>query len=389
MKKVIVILIFILLTGFKFTISANASTISSSAAMPQVVPLETSSTPSAASAPNITYLRALVINITNATNGTQNMTVQLIDGQSKGKQLQVNYDPQHVADLRMQVGQTIILNKETDSSGHIQYYVNDKYRLPQIIIAVVAFFILIMLIAGWKGLGSILGLIISLAVIFGYIIPQIIAGADALTVSMIGSVIILFLTTYVAHGISRQTTIALFSTLVSLLITYLIAIWVVQFTLLNGYGNSDATDLHFGTTSIISLKGILLGGIIISTLGALNDVTVTQAHTVFELANQNRTLSFKQLFARSFMIGREHAISIINTLVLAFAGSGLAILIFFLFNPQQWPYWVIINSESFSEEIIKAIGGTAGLLLAVPIVTLLAAAFCNHKFKQMFGKILQ
>ncbi len=382
MKKFFFVLFIILLLSVKFIIPASAVTNSPSSTQP-------STTNSSASAPTITYLTALIQTISTEKNGTQDMTVRLLSGPDKGKKLKVNYDPQHVADLSMQTGETIILNKETDSSGHVQYYVNDKYRLPQIIIAIIAFFILIIAIAGWKGLGSIFGLIISLAVIFSYIIPQIIAGADALTVSMIGSVIILFLTTYVAHGISRQTTIALFSTLVSLLITYLIAIWVVQFTLLNGYGNSDATDLHFGTTSIISLKGILLGGIIISTLGALNDVTVTQAHTVFELANQNSNLTFKQLFARGFMIGREHAISIINTLVLAFAGSGLAILIFFLFNPQQWPYWVIINSESFSEEIIKAIGGTAGLLLAVPIVTLLAAAFCDPKVKQMFGKILK
>ena len=383
MKKILFALVISLILTIKLLPQASAATNSSTSAK------QISDTPNTANAPQISYLTARILGITVEKNGTQDMTVQVLSGSDKGKQIQVNYDPQHVSDLEMHSGQSIILNKETDSSGRVQYYVNDKYRLPQIIIAVIGFFILILAIAGWKGIGSILGLIISLSVIFGYIIPQIIAGADALTVSMIGSVIILFLTTYVAHGISRQTTIALFSTLIALLITYLIATWIVQFTLLNGYGNSDATDLHFGTTSIISLKGILLGGIIISTLGALNDVTVTQAHTVFELANQNQNLNFKQLFARGFMIGREHAISIINTLVLAFAGSGLAILIFFLLNPQQWPYWVIINSEAFSEEIIKTIGGTAGLLLAVPIVTLLAAAFSDPKVKQMFGKMLR
>lgn len=342
----------------------------------------------AAPVPNVTYEKAVIQTITTKSTGLQVMHVQIVDGPDKGKTITTTYDPQHIDDLKMYVKDTIILNKESDSNGKIQYYVNDKYRLPQILMVVVGFFVLILLIAGWKGIGSILGLVISLAIIFLYIIPQIIAGHDALTIAMIGSVIILLLTTYIAHGFSRQTTIALFATLIALLLTYIIANLIVGFTMLNGYGSSDATDLHFGTTSIINLKGILLAGIIISTLGALNDVTVTQAATIMELAKQNPNLSFRQLFIRGFLIGREHAISIINTLVLAFAGSSLAILIFFLFNPQQWPYWIIINSESVSEEVIKTIGGTVGLLLAVPLVTLFAAAICDKEVKRIFKELL-
>lgn len=338
--------------------------------------------------PNVTYEKATITNITTKPTGLQVMHVLVTNGPDKGKTITTTYDPQHIDDLKMHVNDTLILNKESDSNGKIQYYVNDKYRLPQILMVVIGFFVLILLIAGWKGIGSIVGLVISLAIIFVYIIPQIIAGHDALTTAMIGSVIILFLTTYVAHGFSRQTTIALISTLIALLLTYLIANFIVGFTMLNGYGSSDATDLHFGTTSIINLKGILLASIIISTLGALNDVTVTQAATIIELAKQNPNLSFRQLFVRGFLIGREHGISIINTLVLAFAGSSLAILIFFLFNPQQWPYWIIINSESVSEEIIKTIGGTAGLLLAVPLVTLFTAAMCDKEVKRFVREIL-
>ncbi|MGA2091765.1 MAG: YibE/F family protein, partial [Endomicrobiales bacterium] len=229
---------------------------------------------------------------------------------------------------------------------------------------------------GVKGIGSLIGLSISLAVILLYIVPQILSGQSPLFVSVLGSVVILLLTTYLAHGISKQTTVALVSTLAALLLTVIIADFSVHFTNLSGL-NDETSLLIFGPTSTINLQGLLLAGVIIGTLGALNDITTSQAATIIELAKTDRNQKFSHLFYKGLKIGREHIVSMVNTLVLAYAGSSLILFIFIVLNPSHVPYWVFINNELISDEIIRTLAGSTGLLLVVPIVTAIAAAVCD------------
>jgi uncharacterized membrane protein len=221
-------------------------------------------------------------------------------------------------------------------------------------------------------------------VIFLYIVPQITSGADPLTVCVIGAIGILFVTTLIAHGVSQQTVTALVGTCIALIATYVIAQLVVHLTLLTGYGNEEAVNLQFSLPHTLNLRGLFLGGIILATLGALNDITITQAASIFSLRRTNPSMSFKELATEGYAIGREHAISLVNTLLLAFAGSSLAIFIFVLANPGQQPLWVVLNSEFLVEEVMKIIAGTAGLLLAVPLVTLLAALVCDKGVREYF-----
>ena len=345
--------------------------------------------------PQSSFYKAKVLSVTESLdkkaslrNGFQRLSLEFIDGPEVGKKLQIEYDAQNVSELRHKKGDKIVVMREKDPSGVSQYFISDKYRLPSIIFVIFAFIFLAFAIAGWKGFGSILGLLISLGIIFSYILPQILLGADPLTVCLTGAVIILLLTTYIAHGISLQTTVALFSSLIALLCTYILAVFVAKVSLLTGYGSEDAASLRFGPTSVINLKGLLLGGIIISTIGALNDITTTQASTVFQLFKMSPRITFSELYTKGFEVGREHAISIINTLVLAYAGASLALFIFLFYNPQHWPFWVILNSEVLSEEIIKTVAATAGLLLSVPLVTLVATGVCNKRLRKLTKDIL-
>jgi len=141
--------------------------------------------------------------------------------------------------------------------------------------------------------------------------------------------------------------------------------------------------LEITPNAIINPKGLLLGGIIISTLGALNDVTTTQAAATIALHKQNPKLKFLDLAEHSFGIGREHILSLVNTLVLAYAGSSLPVFIFFLLNPSHLPMWVIINNESVGEEIIRTVAGSMGLLLAIPISTFLASWWTTRRNNQI------
>ena len=306
---------------------------------------------------------------------TEELQVKVLSGPDKNKTVKVIYDPQGLSSLNLSAGDSVILTKQTDSRG-TNYSINDRFRLPEVAAVLIGFLILILLIAGKKGIGSVIGLGISLAVIFVFVVPAILSGQNPLTICLIGAFAILFLTTYIAHGFSRQTTIAMFSTFVALLLTWVIATLVTDVSLLSGYGTEEAYDLHLGLKSLVDFQGLFLGGIIIATLGALNDVTTTQAATIFEIHKADPKLNFDQLLKRGMSVGREHVVSLVNTLVLAFVGTSLALFLIFFFNPTGQSIWVILNSEVISEEIIKTVAGTSGLLLAMPIVTILAAFIC-------------
>ena len=220
---------------------------------------------------------------------------------------------------------------------------------------------------------------LSFAIILLYIVPNILKGNDPLTITLIGATVIILLTTYLAHGVSWKTTIALSSTLISIFLTAWLAIFAVSFTNISGIGNEDAFALQVGTTSLINLKGLFLSGIIIATLGALNDITTTQAMTILELKKADPKLKFVALFEKGFAVGKEHIASLVNTLILAYAGSAFAVFIFFVLNPAKVPYWIVLNSEMVSDEVVKILAGSLGRLLSVPIVTFLASLFFSER----------
>jgi len=328
---------------------------------------------------NQSFYRARVVKILNQgekVSGTttakfQDVQLQLLDGNDKGKLITVENGGQtNLTSAQMVApGDTVIVTQTGNSK---QYTIYDKYRVTPIIILAVLFAIVVLLIAQVKGLGSLLGLGISFAVIIFYIIPQILGGADPVQTSIIGSLAILLVTTYLAHGFSKQTTVALISTFFSLMATVFIASAAIDFTHLSGMSEEVATTLQ-GPASTINAQGLLLGGIIIGTLGALNDITTTQSAAIFELLKANPLLTFKDLLLRGFLIGREHIVSMVNTLVLAYAGSSLALLLFLHLNPSNLPFWIMINTEDIGDEIIRTIAGSFGLILVVPIVTIIAA----------------
>ncbi len=308
--------------------------------------------------------------------GTKNL-YQILEvkiPEAKGNPVQIEYGiNSHITkDQLVQVGSDVIVSKTT-TDKNTQYAIYDFYRLNYIFILTALFCALVILIGGIKGFGSILGMLVSLATILVFIVPNILKGADPLTITILGSLFILLTSTYLAHGISIKTTIALISTLFSLIITAIFAVFAVSFTKITGLGNEEFVSLQYGATAIINIKGLFLSAIIISTLGALNDITTSQAATILELREANEKLKAVELFRKGLNVGKEHIASLVNTLILAYAGSAFAVFIFLILNPLEIPYWVILNNEIVSDEVVKIIAGSAGLLLSVPIVTAIAA----------------
>lgn len=329
--------------------------------------------------PNEQYVRGQVIavleqgtrDVFGSSSRYQLLRLSILDGPDAGRETIVEYGGQVkiTAEQEFSAGETAVLVRDPNGS----YRIADHYRLPALLGVVVLFVVLIILTAGLKGIGSLLGLAVSFAIIVQFIVPQLLLGRDPLLVSIAGCSVILVVTTYLAHGISKQTTVALVSTCLALGVTGLLSIAAVQVTGLAGLGSEDAAMLQIGPTSVINLRGLLLGGILIGTLGALNDVTTTQSATLFALAHAKPHTSLSELVREGFLVGREHIVSLVNTLVLAYSGTALGIVIFFVLNPSHLPYWVLFNSELIGDEVVRTVAGSIGVILAVPLTTLFAA----------------
>lgn len=318
----------------------------------------------------------------------QDLELRISEGAKQGAVVNVENggDLLITPEQKVAVGDEVILTSfAIPPDNKILYSIVDRYRLNLLPYILFAFISLIVLVAGKKGIGAILGLVVSLLIIIKFLVPQMLAGADPVSITVIASTVILLATTYLAHGFSKQTTIALISTFVSLIITVVLSVLAVHLTHLAGFGSDEVYALKINqTTATINLQGLLLSGIIIGTLGALNDVTTTQVAAIFEFAKTaDRRLGFSRLYEMGLVVGKEHIASLVNTLVLAYAGGSLAIFIIFVLNPSSQPYWVIINSEIIFDEIVRTVVGSAGLILAVPIVTFVAAWYVSrNSFKK-------
>ncbi len=281
--------------------------------------------------------------------------------------------------FRLNVGDKIIVGK-LSQFGEPFYFVADKYRLPSLGWVLAIFFAVAVLFGGIRGFTSILGLAVSILVLAIFVVPQILSGRDPLVVTVLGAVMIVCVSLFLAHGFKKRTVLAFLSTIITFGLAAVISKFFVDFTALFGLGSEGAFYLQVFPEANINLKGLLLGGILIGTLGVLDDVTTTQTAAVDELARANPGLSRKELYRRGLSIGREHIASLVNTLALAYAGAALPLFLLFSLNADQ-PLWVILNGEIVAEEVVRTLAGSLALILAVPISTLLAAKFIGRSKK--------
>lgn len=332
-----------------------------------------------------TFYRATVEEITNhgfmiinsVSYPFQEVRLKVLDDDLKNNEIMVEYGKNTylTTDQLVNVGETVVIVKTLGPDESVIYQIADKYRVNFIWPFIIFFFFVVILLSQWKGVGSIVGMIISLAVILKYIVPQILAGNDALTVSIIGCLIIMVTTIYLAHGFSAKITIAVISTFITLLGIGFLSALIVKASSLTGLGSEDAASLRFGITGNIDFKGLLLGGILIGSLGVLDDITTGLSASVFELSKVNPNLKFSQLFTSGLSIGKEHISSLVNTLVLAYAGSGLPVFLMIILNTNNSPTWLILNDSLIIEEVARTLAGSIGLVVAVPLTTFLSAYY--------------
>jgi len=272
---------------------------------------------------------------------------------------------------RYKVGDQLVLTYSRNFQGNDVYYITDYVRRDGLLLLFLIFVGVVILIGRWYGLTSLIGMAVSFLVIFKFILPQISSGRDPITVAISGSLFMVPVTFYLSHGINKKTTIAIIGTILSLVVTGILASLFVEITRLTGFVSEEANYLQVFQPGVINIKGLLLAGIIIGGFGGFYDITVSQSAIVAELKNASRHSTFVDLYSRAMKVGHDHIASMVNTLVLVYTGAALPLLLLFINNPR--PFSEVINYEIIAEEIVRTLVASIGLVLAVPITTLLAA----------------
>ena len=183
---------------------------------------------------------------------------------------------------------------------------------------------------------------------------------------------------YLSHGINLKSHIAFGSIIVTLTVVTLLSSFVLQISGMQGTGSEEAVFLQIDPANKVNLQGLLLAGIVLGTLGILDDICIAQVSVIKELIQAKPSIQFKELLSRGLSIGKDHIASLVNTLILAYAGASLPLFLLFVQNNTR-PWWVVLNDEMIAEEIVRTLSGSIGLVLAVPLTTLLAAVMLKRK----------
>ncbi|MFB9725534.1 YibE/F family protein [Haloechinothrix salitolerans] len=251
------------------------------------------------------------------------------------------------------------------------YLIMDFQRGTPLLMLVAVFLGAVLLLGRWHGARALAGLGVSAAVLGLFVVPAILAGEDPLLTGITGAGLIMFATLYLTHGVSVRTSVALLGTLISLLLIGIISAVFSGLARLTGL-DEQTGNLIAALGHGIDTQGLLLAGVVIGALGVLDDVTVTQASAIWELRRANPTLSWRDLYDAGVRIGRDHVASAVNTLVLAYAGAALPVLLYTAVSGVG--LGSILTSQDIAQEILRTLAGSIGIVAAVPLTSLLAAA---------------
>uniref|UniRef100_UPI0031D1C04D YibE/F family protein n=1 Tax=Streptomyces hawaiiensis TaxID=67305 RepID=UPI0031D1C04D len=295
-------------------------------------------------------------------------TIRVDSGDDKGRTFTEIVQPDQSRQLHE--GQKVVVAYEPSAPKDLQYSVTDiNRRLPLALLAGI-FAVAVVIVGRMRGVMALVALAISFMVLNFFILPAILQGSNPLVVAVVGASAIMLIALYLCHGLSARTSVAVLGTLISLLLIGILGSVFIDWAALTG-NTDDNTGLIHGLYPTIDMSGLLLAGIIIGSLGVLDDVTVTQTSAVWELHEANPSMGWRGLYRAGIRIGRDHIASVVNTLVLAYAGAALPLLL--LFSIAQSSVGTVANSELVAEEIVRTLVGSIGLVASVPVTTALAA----------------
>ncbi|HVU06602.1 MAG TPA: YibE/F family protein [Candidatus Paceibacterota bacterium] len=297
----------------------------------------------------------------------QNIEAKILTGLAEGKTVTIKNDL-----IRLEEGETFYAAHLVPWDGGTEtFIVSEPDRLPQLGMLAIIFVILVVIFGGKQGARGIASLIGSLAFIVFALIPGIIQGYSPILLSIVVSSVIIVLGSYITHGFNKTTTSAVIGMVVTVLIVGIFAHFAIGYARLAGFGDEEATYLNFNFRGTLDLAGILLGGILIGLLGVMYDAAIGQAISVEELHRIAPHVSRRTIYSRAIRIGREHIGALVNTLAIAYVGASLPLLLLF-YSASGESIGLILNRETFATEIVRSLVGSIGLILAVPVTTVIA-----------------
>ncbi|WP_084774641.1 YibE/F family protein [Nonomuraea candida] len=298
-----------------------------------------------------------------------NAVVKVEGGPDAGKDVELRL-PSGPGAQHFGVDDDVILLRGADGT----YQISDHDRAVPLWVFGAAFVLAVIAFGRWRGVTALVGLAVTFVLLLTFVIPGILEGRSPMLVAIVGAAAIMLTVLYLTHGFSPSTSVAVLGTLASLTLTGLLSYGALGFARLNGITDDSALALDMSLS--IDTQGLLLASIIIGALGVLDDVTVTQAVTVAELAHANPSYGFARLYRAASRIGRAHIASVINTIILAYAGASLPLLL--LFSIGEQPLGNVLTTPVIAQEIVRSVAGTLGLIAAVPITTALAALVASR-----------
>lgn len=327
--------------------------------------------------PTLEYLEGKIISISKEEDESQSIAkVAITKGSLKGNIIEATIDEPESINVKYSVNHKVQILRQESPDGEI-FTITDHIRNDSLLILLALFILTAILVAGKKGAFSFLSLILTFIAIFVILLPLINDGKNPVLSTLLTISVIIPIIFYVGQGFHKKTSIALISTIITLIISIGLAWLFTKITYLSGISSEEAMFLVSFGEQEINLQGLLFAGIIIGMLGALDDVTIAQTSIVNELYELNKDLSFTQLYLRALRVGKDHISSMINTLILVYTGASLPLLI--LLTNSDFSLSYMINSEIIAVEVVRTLVGSIGLILAVPITTAIASWYFSHE----------
>ncbi|SCX56938.1 Uncharacterized membrane protein [Klenkia marina] len=311
--------------------------------------------------------------------------VEVTEGDGEGDFVSVDL-PAEVVATDVEQGDGFVLTRTIDTTtGDASYQFSDFQRDTPIITLALAFVLVVAAVARLRGIAALVGLGVAFVVLLQFILPGILTEESPTLVTLVGSAAIMFVVLYLAHGFSARTTTALIGTLFGLILVAVLGAVSVSAAKLLGFSSEETVQL-LTYDPTLDFSGLLLAGITVAGLGVLNDVTITQASAIWQLHEVDPTMTARQLFARGMTVGRDHIASTIYTIVFAYAGASLPVLL--LIEIYDRPLWTVLTGTQVGEEVIRTLVGAIALVLAVPVTTAAGAFFAKAAGDKPAPKLL-
>lgn len=322
----------------------------------------------------------------------QIVKVEVLEGEHSNDFFTIDYGKRSIlpSEKLLHLNDHIMVMITKMPNGDINASFVDYVRTDSLIVLGIFFVLACFVVSGWKGFRSLVATGLSILIILFFIVPQINAGSNPILISLVGSFVFLTLSQYLVYGWTMKTHLSLAGILFSIAIMGVLAGVFVNYAQLNGTGDESAIYL-LQLPGQINIKNLLIAGIIIGSLGIMDDLIVGQTSVVIEIFRANPNMSLRERFSRAMNVGRDHIAATVNTLVFAYLGASLPL--FLLFTLGNANFVTLLNQSILAEEVVRTLVGTIGLFLAVPVSTFLACWALDNptrlaKMVTVFGPLL-